>query len=711
MNRFILHTNAHQPWEIGPGFSLGEFGTNFNRHNTWWEQSRAWMDYCARSQFLLQQGQGVQDVLFFMGESTPNNGMNRPDIRNAGLDYDYIGLTNLLTLTVEDKMICSSVGRKYRMLLLPDNDYPSLTTLRKLKELADAGATIFGRKPSMSPSLDGYPQSDAEYQSLADELWGTGNAAGAKIRRATIAEAMKATGLEPDFQGGTGDERLRYTHRSTSGGEVYFISNQLKDYRRETCTFRVSGLVPELWNPQTGTMERVAVWNEADGKTSLTLDFTPEQAYFIVFRQPNSNDRHYITINEKIPDEDDAPITGLGIVKAEYGQQQVAGIKDVTDIVLRHVENGKVNLAASNNLAGDPCYGSVKEMRVSYFIGDKAHSIRVPENSNLILPQPGETGPLRIESAFYGYFPEGIQLVRTPKTVDVTAQVNALVAKGQSSFRASEVMPPLPDYVESLGEPKLHIIYNISGVPYDHTYTQDMTVDFRHKTERPAVVMDGTIPYWLTNKPGHVTLSTANGKSMTAKVTKVPQAITLDGSWDVHFNQKWGREWDTTLPQLISWSASEDEDMKYFGGTAVYTKTFTLPNQLIQKGTVLSLDLGQVYVIAEVLLNGKNLGILWNAPYCVDISKAARKGENKLEVRLTNQWVNRLIGDDRLPEDFEQKGKTLGGWPEWMQEPAKRQSGRTTFVAFKHWNQDDQLLPAGLVGPVVIKPYIKTKIK
>ena len=711
VNRFILHTNAHQPWEIGPGFSLGQFGTNFNRHNTWWEQSRAWMDYCARSQFLLQQGQGVQDILYFMGESTPNNGTNRPDIREAGLDYDYIGLSNLLTLTVEDQMICSSVGRKYRMLLLPENDYPSLTTLRKLKELADAGAAIFGPKPTLSPSLDGYPQSDAEYQTLADELWGLDDASGAKIHRATITEAMKATGLEPDFQGGLGGNRLRYTHRSISGTEVYFISSQLKDYRRETCTFRVSGLVPELWNPQTGTMERVAVWNEADGKTSLTLDFMPEQAYFIVFRQPGSNDRQYITFEEDIDETDEQPLSGLAVVKAEYGQQQAPGIIDVTDIVLRRVENGRLNIAAGNDLAGDPCFGTVKEMRLNYFTGNKAHSIRIPENTNVTLPQPGETGPLRIESAFYGRFPEGIKLVRTPELVDVTAQVCDLVAKGRSTFRAGEVMTQLSNLVESLGEPKLHIIYNISGMPYDFTYTKDMTVDFRHQTERPTIVMEGTVPYWLTNKPGQITLNAAGGQTKHAKVTEVPEAVTIEGSWDVHFNQKWGREWDTTLPELISWSESKDEDVKYFGGTAIYTKTFTLPNELFQKSTVLSLDLGQVYVIAEVLLNGKNLGILWNAPYCVDITKVACKGENKLEVRLTNQWVNRLIGDERLPKDFEQKGRTLAQWPDWMQDPASRKSGRTTFVAFKHWNQNDPLLPAGLVGPVVVKPYIKIKIK
>ena len=187
--------------------------------------------------------------------------------------------------------------------------------------------------------------------------------------------------------------------------------------------------------------------------------------------------------------------------------------------------------------------------------------------------------------------------------------------------------------------------------------------------------------------------------------------MTIEGSWDVHFNQKWGREWDTTFPELISWSTSDNEDVKYFSGTAVYTKTFDMPNTLTKKELLLKLDLGQVYVIAEVILNGKNLGILWNAPYSVDITKEVRTGKNQLEIRLTNQWINRLIGDDRLPEDFEQKGVNYAAWPEWMQHPEQpRESGRTTFVAFKHWNSRSKLQPAGLVGPVTVKAYMKAKI-
>ena len=709
VNRFILHTNAHQPWEIGPGFSLGQFGTNFNRHNTWWEQSRPWMDYCARSQFLLQQGQGVQDILYFMGESTPNNGTYRGDIREAGLDYDAIGPTHFQELTVQDGLIVSGVGRQYRMLLLPRNEMLSLTTLKKVKELADGGAAIFGPKPTFSPSLDGYPQVDAEYASLAEELWGADDAqvATAKIRNLNLAESLKATGLQADFQGGKGDDRLHYIHRRTKEAEIYFVSNQQKDFRRVQCGFRVSGMVPELWNPQSGSITPLPVWDEGNGLTNISLDFKPEEAYFVIFRPRTSSDRQFTACTEEMTPVQNKPISGLAIVRAEYGQQQIPGLKDVTEAVQRRVKDGKLEVWANNGLAGeDPIYGTVKYMRVTYFTGNERHQATVREDSRLNLPLPGEKGELRIEDAFYGRIPDGVNLVRTPKPVDITERIRSMVQKGHLTFQASEVMAPLPDYVESLGEPRLHIIYNISGVPYDHTYTADRTVDFTHQTEQPSIVQEDGKFYWLTPQPGRIALTDEKGRQHEATVESVPEALEIRGSWNVHFHQKWGREWDETFPELISLDKSDKEDVKYFSGTAIYTKSFNLPNTLTKKNLCLRLDLGQVYVMAEVILNGKNLGLLWNAPYDVDITKAARTGENNLEIRLTNQWVNRLIGDARLPED-----KVQNGWPEWMQHPdVPRQSGRTTFVAFKFWNADSELLPAGLLGPVVVKAYAKEKI-
>jgi hypothetical protein len=114
------------------------------------------------------------------------------------------------------------------------------------------------------------------------------------------------------------------------------------------------------------------------------------------------------------------------------------------------------------------------------------------------------------------------------------------------------------------------------------------------------------------------------------------------------------------------------------------------------------LDLGEVEVIAEVKLNGKDLGTLWKYPYRVDITDALRDGENKLEVRVTNLWPNRLIGDERhFPVTNNYFWAQGGKWPDWIDNPAKpNPTGRITFVAWPYWKASDDLFPSGLIGPV-----------
>ena len=118
--------------------------------------------------------------------------------------------------------------------------------------------------------------------------------------------------------------------------------------------------------------------------------------------------------------------------------------------------------------------------------------------------------------------------------------------------------------------------------------------------------------------------------------------------------------------KLISWPDSKDKGIKYFSGTATYRKTINIPAERFGENRSLLLDLGSVKEIAEVRLNGQDLGILWKAPFRVDITKAAKPGDNELEVRVTNLWPNRLIGDEQYPDDCQWDGIHLKNWPEWM---------------------------------------------
>jgi hypothetical protein len=144
--------------------------------------------------------------------------------------------------------------------------------------------------------------------------------------------------------------------------------------------------------------------------------------------------------------------------------------------------------------------------------------------------------------------------------------------------------------------------------------------------------------------------------------------------------------------------------VKYFSGTATYHKTFSVPADMIGAGRRLYLDLGDVEVNADVTLNGKALGILWKAPYRVEITNAAQAGENSMEIKVTNLWPNRQIGDDFLPPEPERNGDgTLKAWPQWLLDGKPDPSGRQTFTNWTLRNKTDSLQPSGLIGPVVLR--------
>ena len=135
---------------------------------------------------------------------------------------------------------------------------------------------------------------------------------------------------------------------------------------------------------------------------------------------------------------------------------------------------------------------------------------------------------------------------------------------------------------------------------------------------------------------------------------------------------------------LLAWNQHTDDAVKYFSGTAVYSKTINIAADLLGEDRHLSLDLGRVAVMARVKLNGHDLGVLWKAPYRAEIDQFAKPGDNLLEVEVTNLWINRMIGDENLPEDSDRNGDgTLRVWPKWISEGKPSPTGRQTFTSWR----------------------------
>jgi hypothetical protein len=186
-------------------------------------------------------------------------------------------------------------------------------------------------------------------------------------------------------------------------------------------------------------------------------------------------------------------------------------------------------------------------------------------------------------------------------------------------------------------------------------------------------------------EPGHYELKAADGKSAAVEVKGIP-TMQITGPWELSFPPNWGAPDRLTLDKLMSWTEHNDSGVKYYSGTATYRKKIQVPPELLGKNRRLCLDLGNVRVMAQVKLNGEDLGILWNPPFRVDITAAVSPGENELEIVVANVWANRLIGDMLLPAE---KRFTQGG-------------GKL--------EQNAPLAESGLLGPVRIVTGERTEL-
>jgi hypothetical protein len=144
------------------------------------------------------------------------------------------------------------------------------------------------------------------------------------------------------------------------------------------------------------------------------------------------------------------------------------------------------------------------------------------------------------------------------------------------------------------------------------------------------------------------TTSTADSKTQEESWQELAE---VSGEWEVVFPSDRGAPDRVTMPKLTAWNKHEDLGVRHFSGTAEYKIEFDADENWLSSTHELSLDLGMVYDIAEVTLNGKPLGIAWKSPYSVDVTDAIQSGANQLTVRITNQWTNRIVGDRAAPEE------------------------------------------------------------
>ena len=283
LNHFVIHDSAHQPLDdLKPGLGLGVYGQWFNRHDTWAGLAGVWIDYLARSSWMLRQGEHVSDILWYYGEDNNITGLyshSFPEIPE-GYDFDFINPDALLSeISVKGSKAVTGSGKEYKVICLDRNcTRMSLEVLKKIALLASRGVIICGQVPSVPASMY---DSRTEFEAIVKDIWFSGreNVFGGTW----LDEVMPASGISPDWRVLKGRD-IRVVHRALQEGDIYWVNSPVTETQSAEISLRVCGFKPQKWNPINGEVSDLSYRFDGE-RTVVSLEFEPDDAFFIVLRE------------------------------------------------------------------------------------------------------------------------------------------------------------------------------------------------------------------------------------------------------------------------------------------------------------------------------------------------------------------------------------------------------------------------------------------
>jgi hypothetical protein len=729
INRYVFHTFAHQPHPSAtPGMTMGRYGSNLTRANTWFARGTSWLSYIQKCQYMLQQGLYVADVAYFTGSdgplANPTKGELKP-VLPEGFAYDTVNGEVLLNrMQVKDGRIVLPDGMSYRVLVLPDNKAVTVEVMRKIGEMVRQGICLVGPKPLLTPGLSGYLEENNEVGKIAGELWGDlngttiteGNVGKGRIFWGiSLEEVFRKIQVAEDFQytSASGDAAVHYIHKKTSDGEFYFISNRRRRSENLVCTFRVEEKQPEFWDAVTGKIINAELFSIENGKTIMPIRLETAGSVFVVFRKKVTRPG-FLSIKKD----------GRILSKTEnYNNPSVGLYADVHDNFTIGVWlKPELDMALSDvglwwpnsNFAIYPPSGSKL-----YGEGHVACGLTAGRSGVIVYERDSKAPESVLVAAkpLSGWTHVAVTYEKGAPSIYINGE---FIIKGKGS--GNKVHPGLNEahlidganfYMGDMGEPEL--IKAVAGI----AQIRELAATGVPKPEEPP-------SYELTGKTGNeflfwqdgnYVLKTKDGHEKAISISGIEKAIGLTNPWKVVFPEGTGAPADISLPKLISLHKHPVDGVKYFSGTATYINNFTVDTGTASEWKRLFLDLGRVEVLAQVKVNGQDLGIFWNPPYRIDVSDAVKPGDNKLEVKVTNLWPNRLIGDEQLPPEneyvnVESGGDVIKAIPEWYSKGEPKPSGgRITFATYKFYSKDSPLLESGLIGPVTLRSAVIRSIR
>jgi hypothetical protein len=677
LNRMVFHRFAHQPHPTAkPGMTMGPWGSHFDRTNTWWEQGKAWMTYLSRCQYLLQSGTFIADIAYFTGEDA---GVYTRVERNEvvptppeGIDYDLINSETLLNKAkVVDKQLVLDSGTSYKILSIQDFRTMSVRMLSKIIGFQKAGLAIIGEKPMRTPGL---MDDENEFKKLIDQLTFDGS-------------ALSSLKKDFSFTSRSGDAPITWIHRKIDGGDVYFLANQRRSLESVVCSFRIGDKQPEIWDPVTGSMNKVTTYNATDGVVTVPIIMQPSGSLFVVFRNPAENNPIISVLRDGASIINTTPYnTTRKTYPDTTNNFTISALAKPENSIMTSINNfmdGQqpwTDWYAVYPSPGEKLYG---EGHSTFGLAIGRNGVAVWENSK--------------GKPVFNFAAE--------KFISGWTKVELIVKDGVPSIHING------EFIKQ-GTKSAYIVHPGIGHSYLNEGASYFNGDLETEVETDPISNHGSDIVAYAN--GKYTLIHKTGKPVTTSVEN-RNVVDLSDNWMIDFPADSGTPGKIDLPKLQSLHTHAINGVKYFSGTSTYTKSFK-GFKKGKKSKRYVLDLGAVEVIAEIFINNIPLGIFWTRPFVVDITDHIQEGDNKLVIHVTNLWPNRLIGDEQEPAVYKYapgaggkgfaslSGGAIQELPEWYKKnQPKPDNGRVAFATWQHYTKESPLLQSGLIGPVVIR--------
>jgi hypothetical protein len=564
---------------------------------------------------------------------------------------------------VKDGLIAFPGGTSYRLLVLPQVETMTPGLLAEIRDLVKTGATVVGTPPLKSPSLSGYPACDGEVQALAQDLWASLDAPQTATKR-SYGKGFVHWGGELSPPAPT----LQHTSISESKWIWYPEGNPAQ-----------SAPVGTRYFQRIIHVDAKKVLASATAAVSADNEFT----LWINGKKVSEGDNFTVTVRTPIasllrPGDN---VIAVAVANSSGGEPNPAGWIGAFDLAYKDGsrEVVKTDSKWSTGMAVQPGWEQAVtkpgEWKDALVLG--AYSMapwnRSGEKQTLppLYPTYDLTASLlagmKVKEDFTATGPVRYGHRRTnDRDIYFLSNRTGDPIKADCRFRVGQGSPQLWDPVtgEQRPLPQFERADGLTSIPMAFDAFQSFFVVFGGKDEKAP-----------------------SKREKNFRELKLGQE--LPGAWDVAFDPKWGgpssaeatagKPGEVTFDTLQDWTTRPEPGIKYYSGIATYRKTFNLAQ--VPEGKTY-LDLGVVHDMARVKLNGKDLAVVWCAPWRVEVTGAIKAGANQLEIEVVNRWPNRMTGD-KQPADAN-----------------VRTAGRYTFSTHDPYNAQSALVPSGLLGPV-----------